>query len=211
MDWLKILLILGAGYALGNFSAGILISNRLAHIDIRDHGSKSTGATNIFRVLGAKASVLTLLGDALKSALAALIGLWLLGPIGSYIGGVAAILGHLWPVAYGFKGGKGVASALGVALVVNPAVALVMLAAALAMIFAIRVVSIASLCIMLVYSGYFLLFHWGDWPLCLYALLLTSLVFVAHRSNLRRIADGSEWKNRLDFSKAFRRKKRNLK
>lgn len=119
MVWVKLLVIAVCGYMLGNISAGMIISNHLAKIDIRQHGSKSTGATNMFRVLGAKASLLTLFGDALKGALACLLGLWLLGrdgvtlggvflegPIGVYLGGVCAVLGHMWPVVYKFRGGK---------------------------------------------------------------------------------------------------------
>ena len=220
MVWVKLLVIAVCGYMLGNISAGMIISNHLAKIDIRQHGSKYTGATNMFRVLGAKASLLTLFGDALKGALACLLGLWLLGrdgvalggvflegPIGVYLGGICAVLGHMWPVVYKFRGGKGVATCLGVALVVDPVVALVMLAITLAIIFTTRIVSVASLTILAVYAAYYLITGWGNWPLCIFVVLMMALVYFAHRSNIRRILNGTEKNNRLDFSKIRRKGK----
>lgn len=210
---LKLLAVIVVGYGLGNISVGMIISKQFAHVDIRQKGSKSTGATNVFRVLGAKASAVTLVGDAMKGALAALFGLWLLGDsltlgsvvidgrVGMYLGGIAAVCGHMWPIVYRFKGGKGVATCLGVAIAVDPLAALIMFAVTLVMIFTIRVVSVASLSIMLIYAAYYIFFYWGDWPLGIFALTMCCLVFYAHRANIKRILAGTERYNKLCFTK----------
>lgn len=204
---------------LGNISAGMIISNHLAKIDIRQHGSKSTGATNMFRVLGAKASLLTLFGDALKAPWPALLGLWLLGRDGVTLGGVIPGGTHrrvsgrrlrgAWPyvaVVYKFRGGKGVATCLGVAWwwipwwrwscwpypghhLRHPH----------------RLGGFLT--ILAVYAAYYLITGWGNWPLCIFVVVMMALVYFAHRSNIRRILNGTEKNNRLDFSKVRRKGK----
>ena len=96
------------GYLIGCFSTGLLVAKNSGH-DIRSEGSKNTGATNVLRVLGVKKGLLTFAGDFVKATCAMLIGAWLLGKNGALLGGFAAVIGHNWPVFYGFKGGKGVA------------------------------------------------------------------------------------------------------
>ncbi len=220
MVWVKMLIVIVGSYFLGNISAGMIISNRLAKIDIREHGSKSTGATNMFRVLGAKASLLTLIGDALKGALACLLGLWLLGPdgitvgnvflegpIGVYLGGIFVVVGHMWPVVYHFHGGKGVAACLGVALVINPWEGIAALLITVLIVLLTKTVSIASLAILAIYAVYHLITCWGQWPMCVFVLIMMGLVYFAHRSNIRRLLDGTEKNNQLDFSKYTRNKR----
>ena len=114
-DILLSLLIVVIGYLLGCFSTGITIS-KAQGVDIRSKGSKNTGASNVLRVLGVKSGVATFLGDILKASLAVWIGYFILPGktfgierYGMMLGGFAAIIGHNWPVFYGFKGGKGVA------------------------------------------------------------------------------------------------------
>ena len=107
MVW-RYAVIVVAGYLLGNISMGLIVSERY-HMDIREHGSGNAGTTNVLRTLGWLPSVLTLVGDVLKSFLACLLGKWLAGEPGLLVGGFMAVVGHNWPVFSGFRGGKGMA------------------------------------------------------------------------------------------------------
>lgn len=206
MDIIKYLIVIVVSYFLGNISAGTIISDRVAHVNIREVGSKNSGATNVFRTLGAKASLLTLVGDACKGALASLLGLALLGEVGIYVGGFFVLVGTMWPVVYKFKGGKGIATILGISLVTNPWVALCLLAVTFIMIFSIKVVSVASLVIITVYMLFYLITGWGNWPLCVFVVVQAIMVFFAHRENIKRMISGEEFQRRLDFSKYTKRK-----
>ena len=121
MNILLTIVIAAAAYLLGCISTGTIISNKQG-VNIRNAGSKNTGASNVLRVLGLKAGVITFLGDFFKAALACLIGQLLLPSaygvegFGRIIAGLFVILGHNWPVFYGFKGGKGVACAVAAAV-----------------------------------------------------------------------------------------------
>ena len=101
------------GYLLGNISMGLIVSERY-HMDIRNYGSGNAGTTNVLRTLGWLPSVLTLVGDVLKSFLASMLGNWLVGAPGLLVGGFMAVVGHNWPVFSGFRGGKGMAASLGI-------------------------------------------------------------------------------------------------
>ena len=114
--WLKYVLIALIGYALGHISVGIIIAKLYGIRDIRKVGSGNAGTTNVLRNLGRIPSVLTLVGDCLKALIAALIGKILCGETGVLVGGVFAMVGHDFPVVFKFKGGKGIASALGMIL-----------------------------------------------------------------------------------------------
>ncbi len=105
MEILKYIAVGIAGYLLGSVSISILMSKKAMGGDVREKGSGNAGATNMARVYGWSAGFLTLGGDMLKAAIAMLIGLLLLGDLGIAIGGIAAMIGHCFPVFYGFKGG----------------------------------------------------------------------------------------------------------
>ncbi len=124
MAIVKGILIAVIAYFLGNISTGLLVGKAVGHIDIRKTGSGNAGTTNVMRTLGWFPSVLTLLGDMLKAVIAVAIGGAMLGETGQYIAGVAVLLGHNWPVCFGFKGGKGMASSLGIILATEPLLAL---------------------------------------------------------------------------------------
>ena len=116
-----------AGYLLGNISMGIIVASRYK-MDIRNYGSGNAGTTNVLRTLGWLPSAATLVGDALKSFAAASLGWWLAGDPGLLVGGLCAVVGHNWPVFNGFRGGKGMACALGMVCALNWPVALGLLA-----------------------------------------------------------------------------------
>ena len=119
MNVIYIAIVVVAGYLLGSLSISILLSKNLLGRDVRRHGSGNAGATNMARVFGMHAGLLTLAGDMLKAAAAMLLGFWLLGDTGMALGGVACLLGHCFPVLHGFKGGKGVSSGAMVALMID--------------------------------------------------------------------------------------------
>ena len=98
MNWLRYFLVAVIAYLLGNFSTGVVVSKAFAHTDIRTQGSGNAGATNVLRTYGWLPSVLTLVGDALKAIIAALLGRAIAGDTGMQIAGVATVIGHNWPV-----------------------------------------------------------------------------------------------------------------
>ena len=188
-------------YLLGCFSTGITIS-RLQGVDIRKHGSKNTGATNVLRVLGLKSGVLTFVGDVLKATLAIILGHLLLDTLGKevlgierygmMVGGLFAIIGHNWPVYYGFKGGKGVACSAAVIFFVDTLCALPAIAICLAVVALTRYISLGSMTLMGVYALVMCIANWGNWPLCLFAVLLFVLCVWRHRTNVVRLLNGTE-------------------
>ena len=133
------------GYLLGNVPSGVLIGRAFGINDIRKHGSGNTGTTNVLRTLGWLPSVLTLVCDCLKGYGACLLGRWLGGDLGMLLGGIFAILGHDFPVFMGFRGGKGIATSLGLIIAISPWLALAELAVQIIAVALTRYMSIASL------------------------------------------------------------------
>ena len=143
-SWLSVLLAAVASYLLGSISSAVIVSRCLYREDVREKGSGNAGATNILRNYGAKAAVFTTLGDLAKSIVAVFIGGWLLMHlqltgtpeiseaglriVGRYLAGVCCVLGHLYPVYFGFRGGKGVMTSLGMIIILDWRVALLCLA-----------------------------------------------------------------------------------
>ena len=195
-----VILAIVIGYALGNISTGLLISKLANGIDIRKAGSGNAGATNVLRTLGWMPSLMTFLGDAVKGLLAALIGLWLAGHTGAMLGGLAAIVGHNWPAAFGFKGGKGISTSFGVILVVQPVCALVLLAVMIVVVYLTHTVSIGSIAASVAYIVLNLFMTLtSDLPTFIFAMVVSLLALFQHRGNMSRLLKHRE--NSLDFSK----------
>ena len=118
MNILKYLLVIVVGYLLGSLSISVILSRNVMGSDVRSHGSGNAGATNMARVFGMKAGVMTLAGDMLKALIAMWLGKLLLGDIGLAVSGIACIVGHCFPVFHDFKGGKGISvgAAIGIAI-----------------------------------------------------------------------------------------------
>jgi glycerol-3-phosphate acyltransferase PlsY len=199
MDFLKWVLCAVIGYALGNFSTGLIVAKQFAHIDIRNHGSGNAGSTNVLRTLGWLPSVLTLLGDVLKGVLGAVIGYLIMGDSGARLGGLCAVIGHNWPIAFGFKGGKGIATSLGAIIVIEPWFALALLVFEITVIYAGRMVSVASIAAGVLYPLMTIIFRHQHWDWCLYAVIMGALAIFSHRANIKRLLHGEE--SRLDFKK----------
>lgn len=192
------LLIAVIGYLLGCFSTGITIS-KAQGVDIRSKGSKNTGATNVLRVLGVKSGVATFLGDIIKASLAVWIGYAILPGAtfgieryGMMLGGLAAIIGHNWPVFYGFKGGKGVACSAAVIFFVDTPCALPAIAAAILIIAVTRFISVGSMTLLGVFLIVVTIVRWGNWALIVLALILFVLCVWRHRANIGRLIKGTE-------------------
>lgn len=192
MQWLPYLALAAIGYLLGQIQFGIIITKIATNVDIRKFGSGGTGATNVARTLGPLYSILTLVGDAGKAALAAYIGLVWMGREGAMLCGLCTVVGHNWPAVFGFKGGKGVAASLGALLVVRPYMALGLLLVFIVMMLIIKTVSIASLAGFHLGLIYGFIMFWGDWLLLLFIFLLCFFGVISHRQNIIRIIRGEE-------------------
>jgi len=197
------LLVLLAGYLLGSIPSGWLAGRWLAGIDIRQAGSGSTGATNVLRVLGKGPALAVFVVDVLKGSLAVLLAKALLQPLGFDAGsdwwvvsaGLAALAGHIWPLWLGWKGGKAVATGLGMLLGLTWPVGLACFGIFLAVLSISRIVSLSSVVAALALPP--LMLAWfgasGLRPAyLLLAVLTTVLVVWRHRSNLQRLLAGQE-------------------
>ena len=207
---IKYLSIAVIAYLLGAIPFGLIISQRMANVDIRQHGSGNIGATNVFRTLGTRLGLITALLDLGKAALAVWLGMLIIGNDAFMVAGhdihvqfaqcLAAIMvmvGHNWSAYIGFKGGKGVACFLGGLLVINWMVALVGVAAGIIVILATRYVSLgsmlASLCVLFAMVVLALLAMVV--PLyALYGLVAAGLIIYQHRANITRLQAGTELK-----------------
>lgn len=200
--WLRYLLIALLGYLLGNISVGILIARLYGIMDIRKVGSGNAGTTNVLRNLGWIPSVMTLVGDCLKGLIAALIGKWIAGDVGLAIGGSFAVIGHDYPVFFHFKGGKGIATNLGMIFAVNPLMAVALLIAVLAVVAVTRYMSLGSIMACFLYPALVCIMMHGHTHFAAYiiaALFNGALAFYRHWPNVLRLKRRQE--NRLDFKK----------
>lgn len=178
------------GYLFGSFSTGLLMAG-LAKVDIRKLGSKSTGATNVTRVMGFKNGLITFLGDILKAALAILIAWQIAGTNGGLIAGLFAVIGHNWPIYYSFQGGKGVACSVAVLVLNAPLEGAVACVVAVIVIAVTRYVSLGSLTLLLT-AAVLLPFTRAFWPWGVWALALLILAAWRHKANIQRLLNGTE-------------------
>lgn len=178
------------GYLLGSIPFGVVVTRAFGLGDLRQIGSGNIGATNVLRTGNKRAALATLLLDGGKGVLAVLLGRWLLAEDAAQVAGLAAFLGHLFPVWLGFRGGKGVATFLGLLLALNwiigAAVCLTWLVTAAVG----RVSSIAAL-VAAASSGLWIVLL-TDGSLLLLSLVLTVLIYLRHAENLKRIKAGTE-------------------
>lgn len=181
-------------YLLGSVSTGVVVARLLGLQDPRETGSKNPGATNLLRYGGKAAAVLTLAGDILKGVIAILIARAVTGDaVILALVGLAVFIGHLWPVFFGFRGGKGVATALGVWLALSPWVGLALIATWVAMAFSFRYSSLSALTAAVIAPLYVYLLM--PQPAYLVMMLaMSALLVFRHRANIRRLLAGTETK-----------------
>ncbi|UCC56437.1 MAG: glycerol-3-phosphate 1-O-acyltransferase PlsY [Gammaproteobacteria bacterium] len=198
---IDILLILG-GYLFGSISTAIIACKLMGLPDPRTEGSQNPGATNVLRIGGKKAAFATLAGDMLKGLVPVLIAQALqAGPVILAATALAAFLGHLYPVFFGFLGGKGVATALGVLFGLSWLVGFAVTGTWLVMALLFHYSSLAALTAMLLAPAYF----WWLQPEPAFIgtmIIITMLLFWRHRSNIRDLLDGKEGKIRLGSKKS---------
>ena len=147
----KLLLIFITGYFLGSLNFGVIISKVFYHDDIRKYGSKGSSATNMLRTYGKIPAAITFLSDGLKAAIAVIIGAILLGQNGAYVGGTASVIGHAFPVYYGFRGGKSVAALFFMVLCTSPLTGLICFAIFLIIVALTKYISLGSVIAVLIY------------------------------------------------------------
>ena len=197
-------------YLLGSISFSVIISKKMAGFDVREKGSGNAGTTNVLRTVGKKASIITLVCDALKGVVAILVA-FIAGLIVKDIdkallvqlAGLSVIIGHTFPIFFGFRGGKGIATSLGVLLMTNWNIGLICLVFALVLMILTKMVSLGSvaaavlfpvLIIFMPHNAYLV-----DGNYIIYSILLAVLVIFNHRSNVKRLLTGTE--NKIDFKK----------
>lgn len=222
-SWLAVLLTALAAYLLGSISSAVIVSRCLYREDVREKGSGNAGATNMLRNYGAGAAILTTLGDLAKSIVAVMLGGMLLTSlqltgtpeiseaglriVGRYLAGVCCVLGHLYPVYFGFRGGKGVMTSLGMIIILDWRVALCCLAMFGIVLAISRTVSISS--VLAVFIAPFLVYvftktvdHQSMEATCFCTAviaLIAAIVILKHRSNMVRLFKGTE--SRISFCK----------
>lgn len=194
------------GYVFGLFQTGYIFS-KLHHMDIREHGSGNSGATNVLRVMGWKAGLVVLLGDAFKMIIACLITRFYFAdrPDVMYLfllyTAFGVILGHNYPFYMGFKGGKGIAATAGLLLSTDIRIALICLVVFAAIVYATRYVSLGSIVIVSIFAAGMIFFgERGDYGLAqgnltefyVIAVLIAVMGIYRHKANIQRLLNGTE-------------------
>lgn len=200
-------------YLVGSINFSIIISKRMAGFDVREKGSGNAGTTNMLRSVGVKAAAITLLCDILKGVVVILIAI-LIGNIVDglddallvQLAGIFVIIGHTFPIFFGFKGGKGIATSLGVLLMINWQIGLICLVFALILMVITRMVSVGSIVaailfpVLVIFIGQNYIVPVNNWSYLIFSIIVAILVLFNHRENLKRIFTGKE--NKISFKKS---------
>lgn len=216
---LKYISVIVISYLLGSLNFSIIFSRSIAKKDIRESGSGNAGATNMLRTYGKKFAVLTMIGDILKVALAIIITFAFLGESMRYLfgfpqeeseirrvmlykafSGLFCVIGHIFPVFFKFKGGKGVAACTGMVIMIDWRIAAILFVIFIAVVLISKWISLGSLVIAVLYPVLIGVFY-KDITLVLAALLFSAIVFIAHRENIKRLIKGNENKISLKSKK----------
>jgi glycerol-3-phosphate acyltransferase PlsY len=201
-------------YLIGSINFSIILSKRMAGFDIREKGSGNAGTTNMLRAVGKKAAVITLICDILKGVVSILIAV-LAGKIVKnldnallvQLAGIFVIIGHTFPIFFKFKGGKGIATSLGVLLMINWQIGLICLIFALVLMALTKMVSVGSIAAAILFpilvafidQNYIVQTSNSNWSYLVFSIIVALLVIFNHRANVQRILNGTE--NRLSFKK----------
>ncbi len=196
-------------YLIGSISFSVIISKKMAGFDVREKGSKNAGSTNVLRTVGKKAAIITLICDILKGVVAVLIA-YIVGKfvkdidraILVQIAALCVVIGHTFPIFFKFKGGKGVATSLGIILLLNWQIGLICLVFALILMILTRMVSLGSISAAILFPVLTIFItenYLVEGNYIVFGILLAAFVVYNHRANVKRILSGTE--NKLSFSK----------
>lgn len=201
---MDVIILLTIAYLIGSLPTAVIVSKQFFGIDIREHGSGNAGATNTFRILGKKAGIVVMIVDMLKAVAAVQLARlssydWVFQieqVVNLQIGlGLCAILGHIFPIWAGFRGGKGVASLFGMILAIQPQVALLLVVVFVGMLILTRYVSLSSIVASLAFPVMILFVYQNQEPLYkLFAIATAVLVVLTHHKNINRLLQGNESK-----------------
>lgn len=199
-------------YAIGSINFSVLISKKIAGFDVREKGSGNAGSTNVLRAVGIKAAVITLICDILKGIVAILIAVLIGNIVGNtdrallvQIAGILVVIGHTFPIFFQFKGGKGVATSLGVLLITNWKIGLICLIFALVIIIITKMVSMGSMGaailfpVLTIFIGDSFIVPATGFKYLIFSIILAVFVIFNHRENIKRIMNGTE--NKISFKK----------
>ena len=196
MWWHYVIVALG-GYLLGGVNFATIFA-RLNKKNIRDMGSGNPGTMNVMRNLGAKWGILTFICDGIKGALPSLIGNLLIGETGLYAGGLSAVLGHIYPVYTGFKGGKGVATSIGAFVVADPLWSLIAFGVLLVILLLSEYASLSNMIFVTILTIQQGIKYIGvNLPVSIMLFLIWLLVVYGHRINIINLVIGKERKSRI--------------
>lgn len=196
---IKVILSIAAGYLLGSLNAALIVSKAFYKKDIREFGSGNAGLTNVLRTFGKGAATAVLALDFLKGILACFVGQLLTGNVenmgwaGMYLAGFAAVIGHNWPVFFGFKGGKGVLTSFAVILYISPLPASICLVVFIIVVSLTKYVSLGSIIAAILWPVASIFF---DLPalMLVIAVLMVVMIVIRHRENIARLFQGTEKK-----------------
>jgi glycerol-3-phosphate acyltransferase PlsY len=185
------------GYLLGSVPTGLILAKLFSKVDPRKIGSKNIGATNIFRTAGKALGILTLVGDLLKGAAPVVIAIqWGESDLWIAIAGLTPFLGHIFPIFLGFKGGKGVATALGVYLVISPIAVLIEFLIFAGIVWKWRFISLGSITCGTTIPILIAFFRSDSQAYFIVSVIIAALILYRHQSNISRLLQGTEskWK-----------------
>lgn len=188
------IIVLMICYLIGSISPSYLIGKYIYGIDIRKEGSGNPGTTNAFRTMGKTIGITTLVVDILKGVLASYLGYKIIGPIFSPFAGLLAVIGHNFPFYLDFKGGKGVATSIGVGIIIAPKLLILCLLVSMPILLITKMVSAASISAFIVvflYAIYLIIIN-GPMNYIIVLLALSILNIYRHRGNIKRILNGTE-------------------
>lgn len=201
-----IIVIIAVGYLLGSLNFGIIFSKLFYKDDVRNHGSHNAGATNMQRTYGTAAGVITIIGDAVKAVIACLVGGFLFGLLGTYIAGLACVFGHIFPLYYGFKGGKGVVTVATLIAMTSIKTFIPLIVIFVILVAGTKFISMGSVICGIVYP--LILFNIvslnpdasrSEYIGVLFSFVVAAIVVLKHKENIKRIFNHTE--SKISFKK----------
>lgn len=200
-DVLKYVIIIAVAYLLGSLNFAIIISKYSKGTDVRSFGSGNAGITNYIRAFGGKSTFAVLAGDMLKCVIAVLIAGSMLGFMGKLVAGIFVMIGHMFPVYFKFKGGKGVLTTAALILTLDWRIFLIGIGLFAIIVMLTKYVSLGSVLAVSVVPICVYFFYSGNWYFVGATVLIAAIVIVMHRANIKRLLSGTETKISLGKSK----------